>query len=237
MSNVNLFRTKAQAESFAAECFGGLTHTSKMPSASYSLPAKACRTGSKLAKVPGSVCAGCYALKGRYMLSNVVNAQARRLATIPTEHDENAWQEWENKWARVLAFLGERNPNGPFWRWHDSGDVQSFRHLRAIVNVARAVPGVRFWLPTKEYADVTKLRRDGIEIPSNLVIRVSAPMLDRSAPASYSHVSTVATTPESLAERIAAGSHECPAPSQGGSCGDCRACWSADVREVTYHVH
>ena len=33
------------------------TRTSKMPGLSYSLPAWECKTGSKLRKIPGSVCA------------------------------------------------------------------------------------------------------------------------------------------------------------------------------------
>ena len=42
------------------------TRTSKMPGLSYSLPAWACKTGQKLAKIPGTPCYGCYAMKGNY---------------------------------------------------------------------------------------------------------------------------------------------------------------------------
>jgi hypothetical protein len=42
------------------------TRTSKMPGLSYSLPAWACKTGQKLAKIPGTPCFGCYAMKGNY---------------------------------------------------------------------------------------------------------------------------------------------------------------------------
>ena len=48
----------------AKEITGSLTRTSKMPGLSYSLPAWECKTGSKLRKIKGSVCASCYALKG-----------------------------------------------------------------------------------------------------------------------------------------------------------------------------
>jgi hypothetical protein len=49
-----------------------LSFPSKMPCASVGLPAiVACRTGAKLAQVPGSVCSGCYAMKGNYRFSNV----------------------------------------------------------------------------------------------------------------------------------------------------------------------
>ena len=44
---------------------GGLSKPSKMPGYAYNLPAIHCKTGSKLAQVPGTTCHGCYALKGR----------------------------------------------------------------------------------------------------------------------------------------------------------------------------
>ena len=49
----------------AEKIVGGLSKPSKMPGPAYNLPASACITGQKLAKVPGSVCAGCYALADR----------------------------------------------------------------------------------------------------------------------------------------------------------------------------
>jgi len=50
--------TKKEAERIA----GSLSTTSKMPGASYGTLASACKTGSKMAKIPGTVCNGCYAL-------------------------------------------------------------------------------------------------------------------------------------------------------------------------------
>jgi hypothetical protein len=42
---------------------GTLSKPSKMPGWAYGIPAKECKVGSKLAKIPGTVCHGCYALK------------------------------------------------------------------------------------------------------------------------------------------------------------------------------
>ena len=50
----------------AKKITGSMTRTKKMPGLSYSLPAWECITGKKLRAVKGSVCAGCYALKGNY---------------------------------------------------------------------------------------------------------------------------------------------------------------------------
>ena len=49
----------------AREITGGLSKPSKMPGPAHNLPAVACKTGAKLVTVPGSVCAGCYALKSK----------------------------------------------------------------------------------------------------------------------------------------------------------------------------
>ena len=63
----------------AREITGGLSKPSKMPGPAHNLPAVACKTGAKLVQIPGSVCAGCYALKGRYRFNNVQQALQRRL--------------------------------------------------------------------------------------------------------------------------------------------------------------
>ena len=61
---------------------GGLSKPSKMPGPAYNLPAYKCITGQKLAKIPGSVCFGCYALKGRYRFRPVKSAMERRLEAL-----------------------------------------------------------------------------------------------------------------------------------------------------------
>ena len=66
----------------AKQITGGLSKPSKMPGFSYNLPAYKCITGVKLQKVPGSVCAGCYAMKGRYAFGNVKAAMDKRLASL-----------------------------------------------------------------------------------------------------------------------------------------------------------
>ena len=63
-----------------------ITHTlskpSKMPGFSIGIPAKECKTGAKLRKIKGSVCYGCYALKGCYVFPDVQAAQYKRLRAI-----------------------------------------------------------------------------------------------------------------------------------------------------------
>ena len=66
----------------AKEITGGLSSPSKMPGYAYNLPAWKCITGVKLQAVEGSVCAGCYAMKGRYRFRNVKDALNRRLNSL-----------------------------------------------------------------------------------------------------------------------------------------------------------
>ena len=95
----------------AKEITGGLSKPNKMPGPAYNLPASQCITGSKLVKVTGSTCAGCYALKGRYRFPNVKKAMDRRLAALQ-----------DPRWVSgMIALIKGR----PVFRWHDSGDIQS----------------------------------------------------------------------------------------------------------------
>lgn len=208
--------TKAGAERIA----GTLGKPSKMPGRAYGLPATACKIGSKLAAVPGSVCHKCYALKGNYQYPSVQTAQARRLASLDRP-------QWEDALTYLIADAIAHGAE-PFFRWHDSGDLQSVDHALRIIAIADRLPFVQFWLPTREQRIARSIREC---IPGNLIVRVSAQMVDGAAPAGFSHVSLVhtAAAPE--------GAYECPAQSQGNACKDCRACWSNDVSAVSYHVH
>ena len=69
----------------ALKIVGGLSKPSKMPGWAYGIPAKECKTGSKLRKVKDSVCYNCYALKGCYVFKVVQDAQYRRLASVKHE--------------------------------------------------------------------------------------------------------------------------------------------------------
>src|SRR6266852_5067995 len=119
-----------------------------------------------------------------------------------------------------------------YFRWHDSGDLQSIEHLRKIIQVCNFLPRVKFWLPTREYHTVEAYRRLGGRIPSNLCIRLSAHLIDGKLPLGYRlPVSTVSSGNDSNP----CGAHICPAPKQNNQCGSCRACWDPSVKVVIYH--
>ena len=191
---------------------GGLSKPSKMPGYAYNLPATECNVGAKLAKGPGSVCHGCYALKGRYRFKNVKEAMARRLASIDREDGA----------ATMAADINARKSR--YFRWHDSGDVQSVKHLLKIFQVCRLTAGVAHWLPTREAGLLSMLGPE--EVPANLTIRLSATKVDGPPPKSWPLTSTVVTEGAS-----------CPAPGQGNACKDCRNCWDKSIKNIAYGKH
>jgi hypothetical protein len=147
----------------AREITGGLSKPSKMPGPAHNLPAVACKTGAKLVKVPGSVCAGCYALKGRYRFNNVQAALDRRLQAL----QDPRWVD-----AMVQLIKGQ-----DWFRWHDSGDIQSMEHLKNIFKVCKQTPETKHWMPTREAQFLKQL--DPATIPPNLIIRMSSHMIDQ----------------------------------------------------------
>ena len=191
---------------------GGLSKPSKMPGWAYGLPAKECKTGSKLVKVEGSTCHGCYALKGCYVFKVVQDAQYRRLASIKHE-----------LWAAAMALL-INSKKSKYFRWHDSGDVQDEEHLLKIFAVCKLTPDTKHWMPTREAWVKAFLP----ECPANLVIRFSGQMIDQPAIESWPNTSTVSTKPED---------RTCPAPDQNNECRDCRKCWNPEIKNICYGKH
>ena len=195
----------------ALKITGSLSKPSKMPGWAYGLPAKECKTGGKLQKVPGSVCFDCYALKGCYVFKVVQDAQYFRLKAIRNPL-------WTGAMATII-----NSKKSKFFRWHDSGDVQDVEHLQKIFEVCKQTPETRHWLPTREAWTQKYLD----QVPGNLTLRFSMPMVDQEAAGNWKNTSTV----------VSGKGRTCPAPDQNNECGDCRACWDPEVKNVAYGKH
>ena len=213
--------TKKFILDYARHNIGGLSDTSKMPCYSWSISADLCHMGEMLAKIDGSVCSKCYAKKGNYLWPNTVKAQQRRLDHYLS--DSIKWREDTLLLTKYLHRIGETH-----FRWFDSGDIQSSQMLRDFMWISERSP-LKFWLPTKEVSIVREhIRHDSI--PSNTIVRVSAPMIGSRNTANLS------TDHQQIADSFVdvkdTDIHQCPAPSQGKKCGTCRACW--DTIPVSY---
>lgn len=194
---------------------GGLSFPSKMPCPSWGISAARCRIGMVLAARPGTVCRDCYAMKGTYGFTTVQDKLEQRYQGL-----------FHPLWTPAMVFL-LRYYCDRYFRLFDSGDIQGVNHLRNLITLARHVPDVRIWLPTREYDMV---RTCAGEIPENLTVRVSGHRVDHVPPSWWPTTSTVVSAPEP-------GDGICPAPEQEGKCGECRACWDACVANVAYRQH
>jgi len=216
----------------AAQCScGTLGFPSKMPGTAYGIPAQACILGAKLAKIPGTTCEDCYALKNNYTYPSVKKSQATRLASL----DNPQWVEgMVFQILRAHGFITgkvHRKLKSPGWhRWHDAGDVQSIRHLANICEVARRTPQIRHWLPIRENGMLQAYRKSGGQVPGNLCIRVSAIKVDGAPTTQWPTTSTVH-------KNGPARGNTCPAPLQDNACGPCRNCWDNNIPNVSYHKH
>lgn len=203
----------------AKDITGGLSNPSKMPGSAYSLPAAECKMGSILAKIPGTTCHGCYALKGMYRFPNVQTAMYKRLESLK-----------DPKWIEAMV-IQIKSKKETYFRWHDSGDLQSVDHLKMIVEVCKQTPDTKHWLPTREYTIVQQYlsQENGAK---NLTIRLSAHRVDSAPPTGYGlPTSTVHTHGQPIT------GVECEAYKRENSCGSCRACWDLNVANISYPKH
>ena len=202
---------------------GGLSDPSKMPGYGTSLPAQECNVGSKLVKISGSVCSECYALKGNYIrFKHVGLALYRRLYLMQNN------PEWLPAMVFLINWYGKKTRH---FRWHDSGDIQDREHLIKIRKIATLTPSITHWLPTREAKIVKEHIKEFGSFPENLIVRVSATMINGKPHKFHKHTSTVVT------DRSLATGWVCPSSKQGNKCMECRACWDKGVRNISYIKH
>lgn len=209
---------------------GGLSHPSKMPGFSYSLPASRCKVGAILARKIGTVCHSCYAMRGKYTIPSVQRALEKRFNSL-------SHPQWIDAMTFLIARAAKRGHR--FFRWHDSGDLQSVDHLARIVEVARRTPNVRHWLPTREVAILRAYQAlaGPPEIPQNLTIRIAQAYVNAKI-GIHDFPSSGVITKDRIDEfRQAKNIYICPAPRQDNNCGKCRACWNQKVQHVMYVKH
>jgi hypothetical protein len=211
-----MFDTIKQAEAIV----GSLSTPSKMPCYSYSIPAQKCITGAKLRTVENSVCSKCYALKGNYGFPVVKAALFKRFESLKN-----------SLWVEAMVFMIAAKEKSGFFRWLDSGDLQGDWHLSKMVEVAKRLPAIKFWLPTREYKIVADWLKVHGAFPDNLTVRLSAYMLDGEPPIALALRLGCQTS------GVSKGAYTCPASKQDNQCGDCRSCWDKSVSNISYKQH
>lgn len=185
-----------------------LSNPTKMPGRAFGLPALQSCPGAVLAPDETgrkAICAGCYALDGNYRFAPVRRSQEIRYEWVKgLMRSRQGRRGFVTTMVKAIGRLQE-----PYFRIHDSGDFFSEAYVRAWIEIAKRLPGVKFWAPTRSYRNKTMIGalRELAALP-NVVVRPSA--LHFGAP-----------PPE--IEGLQAGSgagceadHTCPAPEQGG---------------------
>jgi hypothetical protein len=208
------FTTVTEAQAL----IGGLSNPGKMPGKGWSISARHCKAGSKLRQIDGSVCNSCYACKGHYSFEVVQHAQERR---------QTRFKRTGKAWIDLMVKALERET---WFRWLDSGDLQSDRMLERIIQVCELTPHVRHWLPTREYRIVKRVL-NRLTCPPNLMIRLSAHMIDEPGPEKLARKYGLGTS------TVVTQAWTCPARSQKNQCLECRKCWDPGVTNISYPRH
>lgn len=218
----------------AERMVGKLGNPSKMPGYAWGISPKLCPRGAALRMVEGTVCHECYAHKGNYRFDSVKKAHETRHSAFTHRR--------RGEWVHAMALLISRQAKVPYFRIFDSGDLTGTDMLNAWMDVCERCPGVNFWMASREKG-IIRAVLSARDMPNNLIIRVSADLVNGEPPKGFPHASKVCTISGDDEWRELTtmnGEHEewrCPAPLQGNKCGDCRACWDKNVVTVTYRKH
>lgn len=192
-----------------------LSKTTKLPCPSWGIPTHACPLGALYSKKQGTVCNTCYAKKGRFVFPSNKEFLQKNL---------DDYLHNPKKWVVEMALL--INSESPrYFRWFHSGDLIDSEMLKNICKVCRKTKDTLHWLPTLQINFVSKLRNK----PSNLIIRVSTPMVDY-IPSSKKFIRSYVYKKTKPGEE----SHDCPARFQDNTCGQCRSCWDPKVKIIAY---
>jgi len=134
---------------------------------------------------------------------------------------------------------------GGFFRWHDSGDILSPAHAKAIGQVIAATPGILHWIPTQSHrvAAIRKAIEKHILPLDNVVVRPSAEVVDgEPTPAGEGWAAGSVVYSAEKCDSPDRGVMVCPktlSPEKGASCESvgCRCCWKAPFLPIAYRVH
>ena len=197
-----------------------ISQVGKLNSRSWSLEAfETCpaSTDSKGELVPA--CKGCYAVGGNYRFKNVKNARA---------HNKKDWKRGE--W---VADMIEELDSDRYFRWFDSGDMYSLKLAYKMLEICKATPWTKHWIPTRMHK-FPKFKEviDLLNALDNVVVRLSSDGVNGEIVQEAQYSSTIIPFINSVTMATV-----CNAPLQDGKCKKCRACWDKSVKVIAYAGH
>jgi len=187
--------------------------------ASWSLQAGTSCPASKDAEV----CKGCYAKKGSYHYPSVKAVRAHN-------REDYHRDDW------VSDMVTEINKSYSYFRWFDSGDVESVELANKIYEVVKQTPETKHWLPTRtdKIPKINSVLVKISELP-NVSVRRSAD--NYGFKKERQGVNSYVIHKEDLQEAENRGVYVCPvtANKERKSCDDCTMCYTAQA--VAYLLH
>jgi len=203
-----------------------LSKTSKLDGiASFSLEAGVTCKGSidPLTNKVCAACSGCYAKGGRYNFKNVKSPRIENL-------EESKKDSFVNDMIEVLDMHR-------YFRWFDSGDMYSVEFAQKVLEVAKATPWVKHWLPTRTWTlkEFNGVLEELNSLP-NVVVRNSAGNVVGDIVESHKNGSTVIGIDH--IDTLQQGITICEAyKNVKKNCNGCRKCWNKDIKQVAYVAH
>ena len=196
---------------------------SKMPGSTFATDAFACKVGSKLAKIDGSVSNKCYARKLQKLRPSVNQGWTKNYLKATKLIADNP-ERWASAAAFQIARIADKSQEF-YHRWFDSGDVYSVPLANKIYQVMQRTPWCNHWLPTKSYKfpKFTSIFKKMNALP-NVVARFSSDSITGGI-IKGKNTSTIVQKAEDATSKMTV----CEAETRGGKCGPCRACWDKNV--------
>lgn len=196
---------------------------------SWSLPAGVSCPGAKDAEV----CKTCYAKKGMY-----------RFPVVKSVREYNREDYKKDDWVdRMVKKVNKFD----YFRWFDSGDVESVLLARKIRNVIELTPNVKHWLPTRsdKLKTLQYFLQSAVIYPSdppigvcrNVALRPSADNIGFNKP-ERPGVNSFVIRPTDLFECKNRSIYLCPVTAPGStqtSCDTCTVCYTNTP--VAYMLH
>ena len=172
---------------------------------------------------------GCYCMKGRQAMCNVVAAYVRNLMIYNNDHDDF----WEQ-----VKFKIKHNPL-PLFRFFDAGDILDYEFFCGMVELAKTFPNIRFMSFTKKYDIVNEWLATNGDLPKNLNIIFSAWHIGWEVNNPFDMpVAYVEFKDKTLNPQFHKGITGCPNQSDKTiTCSMCQKCWNKKVKSVVFKQH
>lgn len=172
---------------------------------------------------------GCYCMKGRQAMCNVVAAYVRNLKIYNDDQDD-FWDQ--------VRFKIKHNPL-PLFRWFDAGDILDYEFFCGMVELAKEFPNIRFMSFTKKYDIVNEWLATNGDLPKNLNIIFSAWHIGWKVNNPFDMpVAYVDFKDQTLNPQFPKGITRCPNQSDKTiTCSMCQKCWNKKIKSVVFKQH